>query len=152
MIRLSEKEYAKINQHMTRKRIMPSPKPRKARRATNAEITEKHVTKACVQLMEAHGWKAIRLQRGLMRRRDGSVAMTIGTKGMSDWCFLKALPWSHIPGAVQFFWHEFKAEGCKPSQEQMAFMEACHARGEIAWWSNSYDKFADFVRLTFGVK
>jgi hypothetical protein len=145
MIRLTESQYRKLNGAMVRR-----PHPMKSR--VKSRLKEADVTKQCVQLMEAHGWKAIRLQRGLMRRRDGSVAMTIGEKGMCDWLFLRT-QWSvQATGSALVFMAEFKGEGKKPSAAQIKFMAEMRARGLVAEWFDKYVNFAGFVRLSFGVK
>ena len=153
MIRLDEAQYLALVRAGKKPANQP---PMKSR--VKSRLKEADVTKQCVQLMEAHGWKAIRLQRGLMRRRDGTVAMTIGEKGMCDWLFIRSFAMSssgntwQYPGQTWAFMCELKSEGKKPSASQVQFMADMRSRGLVAEWFDSYDKFAEFVRLTFGVK
>ncbi len=161
MIRLTEKEFAKLRkkrsgsetQPVGASRLSRPDKGRAARLRGSTQLSEADLTKQCVGLMEAHGWKAVRLQRGLMRRRNGSVAMTIGEKGMCDWLFMKRIEESDlIPGKCKAWFCEFKAPGKKPSQAQLIFMADCWDRTLTAKWFDNYATFAEFVRLTFGVK
>ncbi len=49
---------------------------------------EAQVTAQCVDFLESHGWRAIRMNRGMARYGDRGV-VTYGEPGQADWIFVR---------------------------------------------------------------
>ena len=78
--------------------------PKKKRVTPEAELT-----KQVVDFLEAHGWRAIRMSRGVATFGDRGT-VTFGEPGMPDWLFLKYVEVGLRPHALAV-WVEFKRHG-----------------------------------------
>lgn len=93
-------------------------------------ILEKQVTKQGRDFFEYRGWRAIRMQSGMMASAGGSV-VTIGEKGIPDFLFLHYL--DKPAGACLYVWVEFKAPGKNLRTDQIKWHRAERLRGGMVW-------------------
>lgn len=143
MLRMTEAAFSKLR------------KPRKSTSGlanAHLRLKEEDVVKACVGLMRAHGWRAIRLQSGVMRGISGGHPVRLNPNGTPDWLFLKGAASSQWVGHSIAWFCEFKAEGCRPSRDQLDYMAELRNSGLVAEWFDNLRAFSDFVRITFGVR
>lgn len=71
------------------------------------------VSQACVDFMEARGWRAIRMSRAFVKF-DGKRGVTFGERGMPDWFFVKyGFKVGNMPTVLGAVWIEMKQPGDK---------------------------------------
>lgn len=83
--------------------VLDSRKQRKPAKAP--KVLEAGVSKACVDFLEAHGWRAIRMPRG--KTNFAGRWVTMHEPGQTDWEFIKYKMGSRI-GESRTIWIEFK--------------------------------------------
>ncbi|MGH6631581.1 MAG: hypothetical protein ACREB3_17770 [Burkholderiales bacterium] len=101
------------------------------------KLTEADVTRQVCDLMNAKGYRCMRLQSGMFA--VGNRLVRVGERGLPDWLFLR-------PPGVQLGWTstifvEIKAPGREPDAKQRAWhADAARAR-LLSTWTDDIDDF-----------
>jgi len=123
------------------------------------KFSEADVTAQVRSYLEAMGWRAIRMQRTVMKGQ-----FQTGEPGMADCLFLRYPKRGGTGGICAHLWIEFKAPGklanciCatkKPRQrctacDQFAWQTEERRRGAVVWQVDDYEQFCARYRLEFG--
>lgn len=93
------------------------------------KLSEADITTQCVDWMKSQGYRAIRMNRGFLKRPGGGV--TFGEPGMADWLFLSKRLYD--PGIHRAIWIEFKADGKTAKCRCATKRGRCTACDQITW-------------------
>lgn len=127
------------------------------------KLKESDVTQQVKDFLEYRGWRAIRLNRGLMQGAFGGVVQ-FGEPGMADFLFIRYMQGNLEAGPALTLWVEFKAPGrraqCRcqskrPRQrctacDQAKWREQERRRGALVWLVDDLDQFGAEYRRVFG--
>ena len=126
------------------------------------KLTERDVTRQVRDFLEAHGWRAVRMQ--VARIATVSGGFEVGELGMPDYLFLRyeadipdlALE-SHVdfqpdslPAVCQALWVEVKALGKRLSPAQVAWHQAERWRGATIVVADDLDEFQRWYKSEIG--
>lgn len=128
----------------------------------NRKLNEADVTSQVKSFLQAHGWRAIRMNRGLMQNAFGGV-IQFGEAGMADFLFVRYAP-EAMPAAGLMLWVEMKATGVKAkcrctTKRAMQRCSACDQKvwrererlaGAQVWLVDSLDWFMEEYERVFG--
>jgi hypothetical protein len=120
-------------------KLLGGKKPR-AKKVKSLGLSEKEVTKTCLDWLRSRRWHPIRLNSGLLSTPDGR-RIRIGTKGLLDWIVLRGEVYCLL---------EMKATGKKPSEDQEEFMRFCAANKMPAIWADGLGRLMIEMQRLFG--
>jgi hypothetical protein len=110
------------------------------------KISEAHVQKAVVQILELDGWRAIRTDPV----SDRSRGTGFGEIGMPDYLFLRYWRMDNLhddtPPIGEMLWIEFKAPGKTPSLEQLNWHGKERNRGALVVVVENVDGFIEWYK------
>ncbi len=97
---------------------------------------ESEVQKACIQIMQAHGWRVFRRNTGTMggSHKGKRWFVRFGEKGQSDvYGFIPKFDGRHVEV-------EIKRKGERPTLDQIEWLIRCHEYdGCVAFWVDSIE-------------
>lgn len=105
------------------------------------KLTERDVTKQCIDLLRLEGWYCIRLESELVTGPSGKPKR-LGETGQPDWLIIRSvspLPW------LEGFFLEFKAPGRKPRPSQRAWHERMQRDGYTVACVDSSAALVEFL-------
>lgn len=125
------------------------------------KLSEADVTAQVKGFLEARGWRAIRMNRGLVQ--GFSSVVQFGEPGQPDWQFIFYIRGCEIPAATVTLWVEMKAPGAKawcrcatkrPKQrctscDQKRWKQSERARGGVVWTVDNIEFFTAEYQRTF---
>lgn len=100
---------------------------------------EREVKKACIAMLEASGWKAIRLHQGTARGHGAH--WRLGKKSDPDWWIMRG----HGSGEVTGFYLELKKLGEEPSAAQRKRHAELRLANYIVAVADNADELQDWV-------
>jgi len=109
------------------------------------KLSEKIVTKQIVSFMQAHRWRAIRLQSGLFSRPMSQSRVRIGESGMPDWVFVRHC----VSGWDEVLFLEIKATEGLLTDAQMDWHSQARRDGFEVRWFGRFEDFEEFYRGTY---
>lgn len=127
------------------------------------KLTERDVARQVRDFLEAHGWRAIRMQVASVARPTGG-GFHVGQVGMPDYLFLRYegdIPESAkhdysefepnpLHAACQHLWVETKAPGKKRTAAQEIWAVNEQLRGAVGVVVDDFDKFQTWYWQEFG--
>jgi len=103
---------------------------------------ESEVQKACIQIMQAAGWRVFRRNTGAMSGTHNGKRRFIrfAEKGQSDvYGFIPKFDGRHVEV-------EIKRKGERPTLDQVQWLQDCHFAGCLAIWVDNPDRCREVVR------
>jgi hypothetical protein len=113
--------------------------------------------------LEAHSWRAVRMNRGTMQGYSGMVQF--GENGMADYQFIRYVGTRDVPSLTLVLWIEFKRPKAKTScrcatktakqrctfHDQLAWRERERRRGGVVWTGvDDIDWFIEQYQIHYG--
>ena len=126
------------------------------------KLTERDVARQVRDFLEAHGWRAIRMQVASVARPTGG-GFHVGEVGMPDYLFLRyegdipatakhdysEFEPNPLQAACQHLWVETKAPGKKRKPHQQTWARDERLRGAVVVEVNDFDQFLAWYREEF---
>lgn len=114
---------------------------------TPAKLLEADVTRQCLDFLEAHGWRPVRMGRGVATFGNRGT-VTFGEPGVTDWEMIKYIPTSER-GLCRLVWCEFKQPGSKKKCICLTKKprQRCTYHDQIAWQARERARGALVVKV-----